>query len=606
MTETEGIEPQGKGNQQNSYSEDQKERKIDICDTIHETFNKNEGNNFEEANNENEVVNEYYQDDGNCINDENFDDNEEDANFDNEVVIDTDEDVDLGYEDDAPINEYTSLQSVVNTYNAFMYESPAYLSPSGIISVSLPTNFLPLSLQAAYGFNVSPNILNIELELDDKDWSKNPIRIDIQHPTLHTHFVGRALIMDAVDNFFSENYKPRLFYRSESYLLYPTGRADENKKNILISESFDSKSVERALIICSNNINQARDFLCTGLMPPHDSILSIEYSSCPLLFLILEFADCFLNLQDHCCICGRKMEPGLKPCVCTKELCNFRFNEIGLGSNVVAEIQRDPLACDLMVSLFSSAINTEFLTPAPDFGQQNPYQSLISKFQSMNHMKGFSTDSQLAQAISGPAFELLRWILLSNRSQLISLPKQFKLPQFENTFQFMTLISTPEAEKTFKELKNDYGSMFLWHGSNGVRWHSIIRNGLKNCSGTKLQANGAALGSGIYLARSSSTSWGYSQPAKNNYNKSVLGKNLHIIGLCEVAKMLGKNKKDGPLKDHGWAHTLTNEDACVVRFLFVEQSCNNNMPFNVDVDQNPPKKVPTLRDMLNWMAGLHD
>ena len=220
-------------------------------------------------------------------------------------------------------------------------------------------------------------------------------------------------------------------------------------------------------------------------------------------------------------------------------------------------------------------------------------------------MKEYTSDSQLSQAISPSAFNLLRWILLSNRSQLISLPKQYELPEFAGTFQFMTLISTPESESVFKELKNKNKSIFLWHGSNGARWHSIIRNGLKNFSNTKMMANGAALGPGIYLAKLSETSWQYSQVVKNNYPKSHLGKTLHIIGLCEVAEM-----KDGTLKDHGWAHTLTREEACVVRFLFVNKGASSNdesrfsrAPFRVDVLLNPPTKVPTLRDLLNYMSG---
>jgi hypothetical protein len=42
-------------------------------------------------------------------------------------------------------------------------------------------------------------------------------------------------------------------------------------------------------------------------------------------------------------------------------------------------------------------------------------------------------------------------------------------------------------------------------------WHSILRCGLKNYSGTKFQTHGTAYGNGIYLAADSSTSLGYAQ-----------------------------------------------------------------------------------------------
>jgi poly [ADP-ribose] polymerase 6/8 len=181
----------------------------------------------------------------------------------------------------------------------------------------------------------------------------------------------------------------------------------------------------------------------------------------------------------------------------------------------------------------------------------------------------------------------------------------------------MTLISSPEAEEVFNGLKEKYGSMYLWHGSHGQRWHSILRNGLKNATGTRLQAHGAALGPGIYFARNSQASWQYSHDCPNLYAGSRLGKVLHIISLCEVAKIppfgqplsqpkqkRGKEAGEttseltGALTDFGWAHTLTMESACVVRFLMVGGE------FARDVIDNPLKSVPTLRDVLEFHASM--
>jgi hypothetical protein len=172
--------------------------------------------------------------------------------------------------------------------------------------------------------------------------------------------------------------------------------------------------------------------------------------------------------------------------------------------------------------------------------------------------------------------------LLSNRSHLIYLPSHLTFPEFKGSHQFMAMLSSPEAEDIFCELKARFGSLHLWHGSHGQRWHSIFRTGLKNATGTKLQVNGAAHGEGIYLAAEAGTSWGYSHPAPNKYRNSALGGSLHIISLCEVAKVPDKGVKidiqpagkpkmtcAGFLKEHGWCHTLTMEQACVVRFLMV-------------------------------------
>jgi poly [ADP-ribose] polymerase 6/8 len=157
----------------------------------------------------------------------------------------------------------------------------------------------------------------------------------------------------------------------------------------------------------------------------------------------------------------------------------------------------------------------------------------------------------------------------------------------------MSLISTPESEREFRTLKEKYGAMYLFHGSDGSRWHSIVRNGLKNATGTPMQANGAALGEGIYFARSSSTSQGYARLSPNTYGKSIFGSNLKILALCEVVK-------HPTLKDHGWAHTLIEEKACICRFLLV------NGEFTLDTLNQPLKKVPRLREVLDSQADHVD
>jgi hypothetical protein len=54
-------------------------------------------------------------------------------------------------------------------------------------------------------------------------------------------------------------------------------------------------------------------------------------------------------------------------------------------------------------------------------------------------------------------------------------------------------------------------------------------------------------------------------------------------------------KVRGFLRNHEWAHTLTLEQACVVRFLLVT---TGQFP-PVDVLANPPKAIPTMRMVLD-------
>jgi poly [ADP-ribose] polymerase 6/8 len=472
-------------------------------------------------------------------------------------------------------------------------------------------DFLPLSRQAVYGFTVDEHRLEIKLVISGRDWRCKPELCDVRHPILGRTYVGSILVASVLQSFFSSTYQPQKEYRSQTFLLMPAGRASERKVVQLGSAGFDRPQPSKALIICRDDHEQASTFLLTGDLPPSHTQPIVDYMTCPLLYLVFELADAFLDLPDHCCLCRAPMPPGVKPSVCPKAFCAFQASQIGVGISIVQEIARDPLVADLVVSIFSAAVGTTFLTPAPPDISQQEIVEILHTLPAMSEIATRCRSDQdlLGLVGRGKAVELLRWIILSNRSHLISLPPDLRLPEFPCQQQFMALLASPEAEEVFNGIKAKHGSCFLWHGSNGQRWHSIFRNGLKNATGTNLQVNGAVLGPGIYFAKDSVTSWGYSQAAQNNYSKSALGAQLQIISLCEVAKISSKGtsvkipRKSGAsaacsgfLKDHGWAHTLTMEQACVVRFLMVG-GC-----FQVDVLNRPPSKIPTLKDVLERSA----
>lgn len=567
-----------------------------------ENFDENGNGNFDE--NFDGSGDENFDENGDENGDENFDENTqlgesqyaETQDFDENIttqVIDSDDDL-TGIFSQTESQAYVSLPlqklyQVVNTYSAYIYQFPATLAETTIF-LQLPRAILPLSLQSVCGFLTNNVLLEITIILDNFDWRKKPSLLTIQHPTKKDKYVGYPLIQTATENFFSPDYKPRSFYRSYSFLLTPSGEADSGKVKQLKNLGFDESRSRNALVLCSNDLNKAIQFLKTGDLPSQDNLIKVEYDDCPLLYLVLEIAECFLDLQDHCCICRKEIPTGLKPTICDSQFCNYRFTQVGVGLSVAQEIQRDPLAADLIFSIFASAIGSKYFNPRPPDYSDSDLLTMIDKFPRMDDLAKCSNDAELLKLISMPQLKLLRWVLLSNRSQMISLGSKLRLPIFgSNTFQFLSLISTPIAEQKFKALKEVYNSMYLFHGSSTENWHSILRNGLKNASGTAMMANGSAYGSGIYFAHESSVSQGYAHSCQNGYANSKLGSNLRILALCEIAKV-------PELLHHGWAHTLAKEEACIVRFLLV------NGDYHTDVMKSPPKNVPKLKDVLNMEA----
>ena len=68
---------------------------------------------------------------------------------------------------------------------------------------------------------------------------------------------------------------------------------------------------------------------------------------------------------------------------------------------------------------------------------------------------------------------------------------------------------TAEQERTFQTLKEKHGSVWTFHGSNIENWYSILRNGPRNLSNTKMMTAGAAHGPGVYSAKQFTTASGY-------------------------------------------------------------------------------------------------
>ena len=438
----------------------------------------------------------------------------------------------------------TQFRREIDTFSNFFPTFKVQCNASNEVSFEIPTSVLPPSLSVVYGFSDHFVLFYVNLLLNRKlSWFDKPEYCRVTNPIFDepgdephssvvvSKFIGRPIIVDLIKRFFDLGFHPRASYKYGNHPL-------------------------------------------------------ISYQKCPPIYFALELIEAILDIPNCCCICRRPLPvSGFRPTTCGDNICTFGFEQLGVGNSVVHEIRRDPLAADLIFSIFSGA-DFQFLTIPNDV--QTYCQNVFTNLPRMVDIARFNSDKELAQRIGKNSLAVLRWVLLSQRSHIIQLPPALQIKNIPAQYQFMTLIGSPESEKEFRNLKKRHGNIFLWHGSHGERWCSIIRNGLKNASGTRLQLNGKSLGSGIYFAPASSTSFGYCTPLNNRYRNSVLGSSVPLIALCEVAKV-------GSLKDHGWAFTLTQEQACIVRFLMIGN-------FAVDTKSSPPSNIPTLQDILDSHA----
>eukprot|EP01125_Pyxidicula_operculata_P019214 TRINITY_DN694_c3_g6_i2.p1 TRINITY_DN694_c3_g6~~TRINITY_DN694_c3_g6_i2.p1 ORF type:complete len:693 (-),score=167.02 TRINITY_DN694_c3_g6_i2:89-2140(-) len=280
------------------------------------------------------------------------------------------------------------------------------------------------------------------------------------------------------------------------------------------------------------------------------------------------------SLNDFCVICDQPhvFATGsmLKPAVCARELCCWSFQQLKVGANGADEIAVESQVVDLLVCMACVAAKSQrknlIFEPFPTVFDLNDQKTkvldpvkknfdlverLLDKMPSVSSMtqaKDFSSMKKKIDDADVYCYPLLQWIISSNRAHIVQLQEKKRLFSMNTSFQYLLLSAPPEKEQKFQELKKSHGTSFAFHGSGIENWHSILRRGLVNASGTNLQVNGAAYGSGIYLSPAASTSFGYSRlnsyaspnQVKNNnnnnnkFNELFLNKdNLYCIAVCE-------------------------------------------------------------------------
>jgi hypothetical protein len=165
---------------------------------------------------------------------------------------------------------------------------------------------------------------------------------------------------------------------------------------------------------------------------------------------------------------------------------------------------------------------------------------------------------------------MFEWIVSSNKARLIKMDPQQHVSFMGTKHQFRINLANAERHHTFEALKRQHGASWVFHGSRVENWHSIMRNGLRNFSGTKNQLNGQAYGSGIYLSPDASTSFGYSNMSSGSSPAAmathmaedyIARDSFHCIAIGEVI--------NHDLRKNGSIWVMPHDDHVMLRFLFV-------------------------------------
>ena len=304
------------------------------------------------------------------------------------------------------------------------------------------------------------------------------------------------------------------------------------------------------------------------------------------------------TLNEFCVVCDEPhlfQNTMLKPAVCSRKLCLFAFQTLGVMSEATEDILTGPEVVDLLITMAKAACKSNrrslIFNPFPAVADPINSQRLALNPAEKNfdrcaqalsaldmHTLCLYEGAELKKFLDKQdtlAFQLLQWLIASNRSHIVKLPETRRLPFMSTPHQFLLINSPPVKEALFQKYKRHYGSTFAFHGSKTENWHAIIRNGLMNASGTKYQLNGAAIyGNGIYLSPSGATSLMY---CFNQYGQNTLKKSSQrtassflkadqgviCLALCEVITSPDLTKHPG----EEWV--MSDPNKVCTRFFFV-------------------------------------
>lgn len=324
------------------------------------------------------------------------------------------------------------------------------------------------------------------------------------------------------------------------------------------------------------------------------------------------------NIYMYCIGCYNKVDFQADTFVtCGSESCVNKYEELQIGNPVSECIKKDTTLFSFLVDSGFQAIqsnrNKNIFEPFPPHFLNKKNVKNIKRGE-MSKLKGIDYDDQkdfnkllplakkpvkelvienkndisLCKLWSIDLYLLVRFIITSCK---VDINYDFTLtenvPNLDNSnFKIYRLLHPVTTEEEFTKRKGDKQTYYLFHGSKSENWYSIIRNGLKNCSNTKLMTCGAAHGSGIYFSNDSNFSYSYGSSSKG---ESYLGV-FEIIG-----------HKNDYLKSPN-IYVIDNEKIVIQRYLIIaKKQCSNNMAIinNIFDKVIHEKKVHMIAGVMN-------
>lgn len=314
----------------------------------------------------------------------------------------------------------------------------------------------------------------------------------------------------------------------------------------------------------------------------HSRVVEVDHTSKSSKILFKHLIELVPITKQFCVSCGQKLPyPGDNFMSCEHNMCRYKLDELSTGDDIINMYNERPnllmfLLSTAFASMSSSRRNQvfepfppKFLINSDQFVQRGELSTLnnivlLKKFNlidklicSTNEKKLMSviskatSDQELSDTIGADLYYLIRFIVKSNKTEL----KEIKLFDTieDKVIQQYSIVHPYEVEEKFKQYTTG-NTNYLFHGSSYENWYSILRNGIKIMSGTKLMVNAAAYGTGVYLSDSFAFSCDYSNRGHSNDI---------IVAVFEIAG----NKEKYKQRNH--IYVINNNNDLLLRYFLI-------------------------------------
>lgn len=208
----------------------------------------------------------------------------------------------------------------------------------------------------------------------------------------------------------------------------------------------------------------------------------------------------------------------------------------------------------------------------------------------IKYVETSSADSKLAQMITKNEYMFLKHVVLSNNTRLNYYDSTKGLVRDSsidlwNQESAVVLFTVDHPISKQKKFDADPNVVHMFHGSGVQNWYSIMRNGIKNYSGTDKMSNGQVHGPGIYLATEISMAHGYCRNSRTTDMYNIIG----------VVQLLNSEK----YKKTNGIYVVPNEDDVLLKYIVVikkptAQQTNSAHSEMTQIQSYLTKELPTL------------